>query len=138
MEIDNIDCFKKSSSNYALDRGSQFFELSIPQNKKDLINNQIIQNANEELNKLKEIVLVAQKQALEIKKRVEVTLLINDAVFNFEPKIYETYWLAFNKEINKNILTVLGPSDWAFGPPSYYEFLHMVKYLPNGLWEILN
>lgn len=137
MEIEEIDTFKKSSSNYALDRGSQFFELVIPQNKKDLIANQTIQNANEELNKLKEIVLVAQKQALEIKKRVEVTLLINEAVFNFEPKIYETYWLAYNKEINKNILTVLGPEDWSFGPPAYYEFLNQVRHLPNGLWEIL-
>ena len=101
MQIENIDTFRKNSIDYPIDRGSQFFELAIPQNKKDLIANQTIQNANEELNKLKEIVLVAQKQALEIKKRVEVTLLINDAVFNFEPKIYETYWLAHNKEINK-------------------------------------
>jgi hypothetical protein len=138
MQIENIDCFKKNSTNYALERGSQFFELSIPQNKKDLIANQTIQNANDELNKLKEIVLIAQKQALEIKKRVEITLLINDAVFNFQPKIYETYWLAYNKEINKNVLTVLGPEDWSFGPPAYFDFLNKVRYLPNGLWDVIS
>jgi hypothetical protein len=138
MEIQEIDTFKKNSINYPMDRGSQFFELIVPQNKKDLINNQAFQYANDELNKLKEIVLVAQKQALEIKKRVEITVLINDAVFNFTPKVNENYWLINNKETDKNILSVLGPSDWSFGPPTYYNFLYKVKYLANGLWDIVD
>lgn len=137
MEIQEIDTFRKNSLDYPTDRGSQFFELIVPQNKKDLINNQAFQYANDELNKLKEIVLVAQKQALEIKKRVEITLLINNSIFNFQPKVNEIYWLALNKETNKNLLLVLGPSDWAFGPPNYYDFLHKVKYLANGLWDVV-
>lgn len=138
MQIENIDCFKKSSSDYALDRGSQFFELGLPQNQKDLLNNQAFQYANEELNKLKEIVLVAQKQALEIKKKVEITLLISKATYNFEPKVYEQYWLVKNKDLNKYILISLGPKDWTFGPPSYYEFINQVRYLPNGLWDVID
>lgn len=136
MDIQEIDTFKKNSIDYPMDRGSQFFELAIPQNKKDLLSNQAFQYANDELNKLKEIVLVAQKQADQIKKRVEITILINNASFNFEPKVNENYWLVYNKETDKNILSVLGPSDWSFGPPIYYNFLYKVKYLANGLWDI--
>ena len=136
MHIQEIDTFKKNSTDYPMDRGSQFFELTIPQSKKDLLSNQALQYANDELNKLKEIVLVAQKQADQIKKRVEITILINDANFNFEPKVHENYWLVRNKETNKNILSILGPSDWSFGPPTYYNFLYKVKYLANGMWDI--
>lgn len=136
MEIEEIDTFKKNAMTYPMDRGSQFFEITVPQNKKDLLNNQAIQYASDELEKLKEIVFVAQKQAMQIKKRVEITILISQSKFNFEPKVNENYWLIFNEETKFHTLSLLGPDQWSFGPPSYYKFISKVKYLANGLWEI--
>lgn len=137
MQIEEIDTFKKSSLPYALDIGSQFFEIGIPENKKDLLLNQAVKNAYDELSKLKEIVEVAQKQALDIKKRLEVTHLIHNAKYNFEPTVGVNYWLVHHKLQNNNILSNTGPDDWSFGKPDYYEYVAKVQYLANGLWSLI-
>lgn len=138
MQIEEIDTFKKSSLPYALDIGSQLFDLTLPEDKKGLLLNQAIKNAYDELSKLKEIVEVAQRQALDIKKRLEITHLIHDAQYNFEPTVGANYWLIFHKLQNNNILSKMGPNDWSFGKPDYYEYVTEVRYLANGLWDIIS
>lgn len=135
MELTEYDPFKKSSVPYALDRGSQSFSLIEVKNKKDQQFNIAIKQAQQEFDNLKQIADVINKQALQIKDRLEVTEMIYQAEYNFEPVSDETYWVA--KDLKKDIfiLCVLGPKDWSTSPPEHYKYISKVRFLANGLWE---
>lgn len=137
MELTEYDPFKKASVPYALDRGSQSFSLVEVKDKKDQQFNLAIKQAQQEFENLKQIADVINQQALQIKNRLEVTEMIHQAEYNFEPVPDEIYWVA--KDLKKDIfiLCVLGPDEWAISPPEHYSYISKVRFLPNGLWERL-
>lgn len=135
MEITEYDTFKKSSVPYALDRGSLNFSLIEVKSKKDQLYNLAVQHAQTEFDNLKQIADVINKQAQQIKERLEVTQMVFEAEYNFTPIAGSTYWLAKETEKDILMLCLLGPKDWATGAPSSYSYITEVKYLANGLWE---
>ncbi len=135
MEITEQDTFKKSSVSYALDRGAPQFSLVEVKSKKDQQYNLAIQQAQQEFENLKQIAEVINKQAQQIKERLEVTEMIYHAEYNFTPIADNVYWVAKDLEKNIYMLCILGPNDWSTHPPENYEYISKVKFLANGLWE---
>jgi len=135
MEITQYDPFKKASVPYALDRGSQNFSLVEVKSKKDQHYNLAVKQAQQEFENLKQIAEVINKQAQQIKERLEVTQMIYQAEYSFTPVPDSTYWIAKDTEKDIFILCILGPKEWATKPPKNYEYISEVKYLANGLWE---
>jgi hypothetical protein len=135
MQLTEQDTFKKATADYALDRGSLKFELAEVKNKRDKLYNIAIKQAQLEFENLKQIAEVIQKQAQQIKEKVELTTLIKKAHYNLELVPDTEYWLAVDKNKDTLILCSTGPKDWSAGPPEYYEYLYKVKHLANGLWE---
>jgi len=135
MQITPQDINKKPFVPYALDRGAPKFDLIDIKSIKDQEYNLSIKQAQQEFDKLKEIAIVINNQAKQIKDRMELTHLIYQAEYNFKPVAGNTYWLAKNTEKNIFILCLLGPKDWSGGPPEMYEYIQQVRSLPNGLWE---
>jgi hypothetical protein len=135
MQITEHDPYKKASATYALDRGAPKFDLIEVKNKKDQNYNLAIQQAQKEFENLKQIADVINKQAQQIKERLEVTELIYRAEYNFTPVAGGEYWLV--TDIERDILTVcvLGPNDWSTEPPKNYKYITKIQFLANGLWE---
>lgn len=138
MQITEHDPYKKASSSYALDRGAPSFALIDVKNKKDQLYNLAIESAKQEFNNLKQIADVINKQAGDIKDKLETTQYVYTASYNFEPIPGNEYWLAKDNKENRIILCLLGPNDWSASPPDNYSYIRKVKCLPNGLWENTN
>ena len=86
-----------------------------------------------------ELVVVLQKQAEQIKRRLDITDMVHAAEYKFQLFHGKTYWLAFDSKIQKNILIPMGPNDWTTGVPDSYEYITQVQYLGDHTWiEVTN
>lgn len=91
-------------------------------------------HAQQEYNRILELVSVLQKQAEDIKRRLEVTDMIHAAKYEFQISHNKIYWLVH--DIRKNItrLVLNGPQDWATGAPAEYNYICKVKWLGDYTW----
>ena len=135
MEITEYDPLKKSIVPYGLDRGAPKFDIIETKTKKDQHYNLAVQQAQKEFENLKQIADVINKQAQQIKERLETTELIYNAERTFTPVVGANYWLIKDTKKNNIKIVVLGPKEWATKHPENYEYISEVKYLANGLWE---
>ena len=135
MEITEYDPLKKSIVPYGLDRGAPKFDIIETKTKKDQHYNLAVQQAQKEFENLKQIADVINKQAQQIKERLETTELIYKAERTFTPVVGANYWLIKDTKKNNIKIVVLGPKEWATKHPENYEYISEVKYLANGLWE---
>lgn len=135
MEITEYDPIKKSIVPYGLDRGAPKFDIIETKSKKDQHYNLAVQQAQKEFENLKQIADVINKQAQQIKERLEITELVYNAERTFTPVVGANYWIIKDTKKNNIQIVVLGPKEWATKPPENYEYISEVKYLANGLWE---
>lgn len=82
----------------------------------------------------KQVELLAQ-QALEIKKRVEISEKLYDAKISFEPFVGQTYHLYKQKE--QYIIMMIGPQEWGRSKKDDLEFVESIKLLSDHTWEIV-
>ena len=94
-----------------------------------------MQQAQKEFENLKQIADVINKQAQQIKERLETTELIYNAERTFTPVVGAKYWLIKDTKKNNIKIVVLGPNDWSTNPPENYQYISEVQFLANGLWE---
>jgi hypothetical protein len=85
-----------------------------------------------------ELVAVLEKQAQQIKRRLEVTDAVHGAVYQFQPVMGNLYWLVWDKRKQHTILTQMGPTDWSVGSPVDYEYITNVKYMGDHTWLEIN
>jgi hypothetical protein len=135
MQLTEFDPLLKATATYALDRGAPKFDIIETKSKKDQHYNLAVQQAHAEFENLKQIADVINKQAQQIKERLEITELVYNAERSFTPVVGTIYWIIKDTKKNNIQIVVLGPKDWSAGAPNYYEYLYKVKYLANGLWE---
>jgi hypothetical protein len=135
MQITEFDPLKKATATYSLDRGAPKFDIIETKSKKDQHYNLAVQQAQKEFENLKQIADVINKQAQQIKERLEITELVYNAERSFTPVVGATYWIIKDTKKDNIQIVVLGPKDWSHGTPSNYEYLQEIKYLANGLWE---
>lgn len=75
-------------------------------------------------------------QAMEIKKRVDVSEKIYTAMISFEPFVGNMYHLYEQNEVYK--LMLIGPDEWGRSKKESLHFIASVKLLSDHTWEVLS
>jgi hypothetical protein len=90
--------------------------------------------AQQEYDRIMELVAVLEKQAQQIKRRLEVTDAVHAAEYQFQLVLGHCYWLVWDSRKQQMILTHHGPTDWSSRPPIDYVYQTKVKYMGDHTW----
>jgi hypothetical protein len=90
--------------------------------------------AQQEYDRIMELVTVLEKQAQDIKRRLDITDAVHAAVYQFSPVMGNAYWLVWDKRKQHILLTQHGPNDWSSSAPEDYEYRTQVKYMGDHTW----
>lgn len=129
-----IHFFNRNVSEYPTEAGGPKFDLIPVEKQKDLMINHARMYAQQEYDRIMELVNVLQKQALDIKRRLEVTDAVHAAEYQFQIVMGNMYWLVWEKRKEKTLLVHNGPNDWSTGVPESYEYVTQVKYMGDHTW----
>ena len=135
-EIDGaiIPFFNRNVTPYATEAGGPKFDLIPVEKQKDIMINHARMYAQQEYDRIMELVAVLEKQAQEIKRRLDVTDAVHAAVYQFQPVMGNCYWLVWDKRKQHILLTQNGPNDWSSSAPEDYEYQTQVKYMGDHTW----
>jgi hypothetical protein len=133
-----INFFNRNVSEYPTEAGSVKFDLVPVTKQKDLMINHARMYAQQEYDRIMELVAVLEKQAQQIKRRLEVTDAVHGAVYQFQPVMGNPYWLVWDKRKQHTLLTQNGPNDWSSSAPEDYEYMTRVKYMGDHTWLEIN
>lgn len=123
---------------YPTEAGGPKFDLVPVTKQKDIMLNNARHFAQQEYNRIMELVAVLQKQATEIKRRLEITDAVHAAEYQFQLSIGQCYWLVWNTRKQKTLLVHLGPTEWSTGKPNDYEYVTQVKFMGDHTWIEIN
>jgi hypothetical protein len=133
-----VEFFNRNITPYPTESSGPKFDLIPVKKQKDIMVNVAKMHAQQEYNRIMDLVNVLQKQAASIKRRLDITESVHSAKYNFQIYHGQIYWLAFNHVDKCTILTHNGPDDWSSGPPSHYEYICKVKWLGDYTWVELD
>lgn len=129
-----IPFFNRNVTPYPTEAGSVKFEMVPVTKQKDLMINHARMFAQQEYDRIIELVNVLENQAQQIKRRLEITDSVHAAVYQFQPVMGNIYWLAWDKRKQHTLLTHHGPNDWSSSAPEDYEYMAQVKYMGDHTW----
>lgn len=124
----------RNVSQYPTEVGGPKFDLIPVEKQKDIMVNVARLHAQQEYDRIMELVKVLQKQAEEIKRRLDVTDMVHQAKYDFQTYHGNTYWLLFDHRHNCTRLSLTGPNDWFTGKPEQYEYICKVKWMGDYTW----
>ena len=127
--------FNKNVTPYATEVGGPAFDLIPIEKQKDIMVNVARMHAEQEYNRIMDLVRVLQKQADDIKRRLYITDAVHAAEYQFQVYHGQSYWLCFDTKINRTRLTHQGPTDWTTGAPDQYQYIAKVKWLGDYTWQ---
>ena len=133
-----VSFFNRNVSNYPTEIGAPKFDLVPVTKQKDIMINVARLHASQEYDRIMELVNVLQKQAQQIKRRLELTDMVHGAEYKFQLYHNQCYWLVWDHSKNLSRLTPLGPNDWTTGVPRDYEYICRVKWLGDYTWIEVN
>jgi hypothetical protein len=131
---DLIQFFNKNVTPYPTEVGAPKFDLIPVEKQKDIMVNVARMHAQQEYNRITELVQVLQRQAAELKRRLDVTDMVHAARYEFQVYHGQTYWLVNDTKRGGTRLTHQGPNDWTTGAPAEYEYVCQVKWLGDYTW----
>lgn len=134
MELDPQDPLRRNSLTYPMEVGAPKFDLVPVTKQKDIMLNVARLHAQQEYDRIMELVKVLQKQADEIKHRLDITDMVHAAKYDFQVYHNQVYWLVVDSKIGGTRLCHNGPNDWSTGAPDYYEYICAVKWLGDYTW----
>lgn len=129
-----INFINRNSTPYPTEIGGPKFDLVPVEKQKDIMLNVARLHAKQEYDRIMELVSVLQKQAEQIKRRLEITDLVHSAKYDMQLYHDKVYWLCHDTIKNLLRLVVLGPDDWTSGKPIHYEYICPVKWLGDHTW----
>lgn len=129
-----VEFFNRNVSPYPTEAGGPKFDLVPVTQQKDVMINTARIHAEQEYNRIMELVAVLQRQAEEIKRRLDLTDLIHSAKYDIKLAHGQIYWLAQDHRRNQIILSQHGPNDWTTGAPDHWEYLFRVRWLGDYSW----
>ena len=129
-----VPFFNRNVTPYPTEAGSVKFDLVPVTKQKDIMINHARMYAQQEYDRIMELVAVLEKQAQDIKRRLEITDAVHAAEYQFQIVMGNLYWLVWDKQKQKTLLVHNGPTDWATGPPVDYEYITQVKYMGDHTW----
>jgi hypothetical protein len=133
-----IAFFNRNVTPYPTESGGPKFDLVPVTKQKDLMINHARMYAQQEYDRIMELVTVLQRQAEDIKRRLDVTDAVHAAEYQFRVVMGQSYWLVWDKRKEKTLLVTLGPNDWCTGAPVDYEYITNVKYMGDHTWLEIN
>lgn len=86
-----------------------------------------------QLDQIREQIELLARQAQELRKRKELSLLIYEAKLSFKPQIGHTYHL-YQKKDGTHMLSLVAPSEWGGSGP-FQQFVSSVKLLADHTWK---
>ena len=129
-----IPFFNRNVTPYATEAGGPKFDLVPVTKQKDIMINHARMYAQQEYDRIMELVAVLEKQAQQIKRRLDVTDAVHAAEYQFQVVMGNYYWLVWDRRKEKTLLVLTGPNDWATGVPVDYEYQMQVKYMGDHTW----
>jgi hypothetical protein len=129
-----IQFFNKNVTPYPVDVGGPAFDLIPVEKQKDIMVNVARMHARQEYTRIMELVEVLQRQADEVRKRLDITDLVHAAKHAFQIYHGQCYWLAYDRARGGTLLTQTGPDDWSTTKPDHYEYVCRVKWLGDYTW----
>lgn len=133
-----VEFFNRNITPYPTESSGPKFDLIPVEKQKDQMVNVARMYAQQEYNRIMDLVQVLQTQAADIKRRLEITDAIHAAQYNFQVYHGQAYWLAYDSYKQCTILTHNGPNDWGAGAPVQYEYICKVKWLGDYTWVELD
>jgi hypothetical protein len=129
-----IPFFNRNVTPYATEAGGPKFDLIPVTKQKDIMINHARMYAQQEYDRIMELVSVLEKQAQQIKRRLDVTDAVHAAEYQFQVVMGQCYWLVWDTRKEKMLLVLTGPNEWATGVPDNYEYQTQVKYMGDHTW----
>jgi hypothetical protein len=129
-----VPFFNRNITPYATEAGGPKFDLVPVTKQKDIMLNVARLHAQQEYDRIVDLVRVLEGQAQQIKRRLEITDMVHAAVYNFQIAHGNIYWLVYDKRKDFTRLSINGPDDWATGIPEGYEYITQVKWLGDHTW----
>ena len=126
--------FNRNVSTYATEAGGPKFDLIPVEKQKDLMINHARMYAQQEYDRIMQLVSVLQKQAEDIKRRLYITDMVHAAEYQFQVVMGNQYWLVWDHRREKMLLVQTGPNEWTTGVPADYEYISQVKYMGDHTW----
>ena len=129
-----VNFFNRNLTPYPTEAGSVKFDLVPVQSQKDIMVNAARMHAQQEYDRIMQLVTVLQAQAEDIRRRLEITDMVRAAKYDFQIYHGQCYWLVMDSRINNTRLVHIGPSDWCTGAPKNYQYICRVKWLGDCTW----
>ncbi len=133
-----VNFINKNVSEYPTEAGGPKFDLVPVTKQKDIMINVARMHAKQEYDRIMELVTVLQRQAADIKKRLDITDMVHAAKYDFQLYHGQTYWLVFDQRKQITRLSRMGPNDWCTGKPTEYEYICQVQWLGDHTWIEVN
>lgn len=129
-----VNFFNRNVSPYPTEAGGPAFDLVPVKNQKDIMTNASRLYAEQEYNRIMELVHVLERQAADIKRRLDITDMVSNAHYNFRLYHGQSYWLVYDKRKNFTRLVDLGPNDWSSTAPQDWQYIARLKWLGDHSW----
>lgn len=127
-----VPFFNKNTSQYPTEVGGPAFDLVPVTKQKDIMLNVARMHAEQEYNRIMELVAVLQAQANKLKRRLEITDAVHSAQYSFQIYHGQIYWLVYNRKSQKTYLSHHGPDDTLVKDD--LEWIANVKWLGDHTW----
>jgi hypothetical protein len=130
-----VHFFNRNVTPYPTEAGSVKFDLVPVESQKDLMVNAARMHAQQEYDRIMELVAVLQRQADDIKRRLDITDMVRAAKYDFQTYHGQIYWLVEDTRHSCTRLVHTGPTDWNTGIPSGYQYVCQVQWLGDYTWQ---
>lgn len=129
-----VEFFNRNITPYATENSGPKFDLVPVTKQKDHMINVARLHAQQEYDRIMELVAVLQRQAEAIKRRLDITDAIHAAKYDFQISHGQSYWLVYDTRHNCTRLCMQGPLDWFCGKPLEYNYITRVRWLGDYSW----
>jgi predicted transcriptional regulator len=130
----NIEIYHKQLS--VLPYASSVGSVAIRPTKEGVIKHKALtameEQTNMQLEQIRQQIELLAKQAQEIRKRKELSMMIYEASIRFKPQIGHIYHLYENKD-NTHMLSLVAPHEWGGAGP-FKQYIASVKLLADHTW----
>jgi hypothetical protein len=133
-----VPFINRSAVPYATESSGPRFDLVPVEKQKDIMLNVARMHAQQEYDRIMELVSVLERQASQIKRRLEITDAVHAAEYQFQIAHGNVYWLVYDSRKNINRLCMRGPEGWSSGPPEDYQYIAQVQWLGDHSWIEVN
>ena len=129
-----VEFINRNVTPYPTEVGGPAFDLIPIEKQKDIMVNVARMHGHQEYRRIMELVAVLQRQADEVRQRLEITDLVHAARYSFQIYHGQCYWLARDLARGGTLLTQTGPNEWTTGAPVDWDYICRVKWLGDYTW----